>query len=456
MRKNNGGCLQIFTYNVHSILSEVRLEMLLQELENVSWDLLVLTETWKDSENEVTQLKGGYLFFGSGGVRGKCGVGFLVHTRLRAHRFKALSPRLATLDVNMGSTIVRMVAAYLPDTNYSDSDFDDVLLQLDEVARLSKRDGVQLIVAGDFNVQVGQLSGYDDPTVLGQYGFGDRTPRGETILQWCRCRDLILADTVFAGSECLLWTYKNGHTRRHLDYFLVERGLVKTISSCFVFDGLDIGSDHRPLRLTLSYHDREVKLRKGKRKSAQRNVDDPMYRACLDELLRRPLDASDINEKICRLEEAMVHAAAASNSETSSPAQQEDEISEKIKSLIEERRAVTRAATTDEQDISRTRARICKDLQKLTRQRLRLVKCVRITKILSDFRGLRDIAFIKDGGRRKLVATMVDSQGQTVSDRQEIADVFATFYECLYKSHSSRSEHLCPNGPCHRWRKRSP
>ena len=56
----------------------------------------------------------------------------------------------------------------------------------------------------------------------------------------------------------------------------------------------------------------------------------------------------------------------------------------------------------------------------------------RIDKILRDFRGLKDIAGIKAPRRKKGIDEMTDSEGNTVADKQGIADVFADFYEKLY------------------------
>ena len=55
---------------------DVRLEMLLDELHDKCWDIVVFTETWREDAEEVFMTKGGHTWFGSGGCKGANGIGF--------------------------------------------------------------------------------------------------------------------------------------------------------------------------------------------------------------------------------------------------------------------------------------------------------------------------------------------------------------------------------------------
>ena len=70
--------IHIITYNVHSLLADIRLDLLMTELADVSWDIVVITETWRQDKSEYFVLATGHHFYGSGGIRGKCGIGFLI------------------------------------------------------------------------------------------------------------------------------------------------------------------------------------------------------------------------------------------------------------------------------------------------------------------------------------------------------------------------------------------
>ena len=64
-------------YNVHSMINfEERMERLLVELGDQRWDVLVLTETWREGCDEAFTTDQEHFWFGSGGTKGRCGVGF--------------------------------------------------------------------------------------------------------------------------------------------------------------------------------------------------------------------------------------------------------------------------------------------------------------------------------------------------------------------------------------------
>ena len=68
-------------------MSESRLELLLLELDGFSWDIVVVTESWREAKREVVHHESGHVWYGSGGCKGRCGVGFLVNSRLANPKF---------------------------------------------------------------------------------------------------------------------------------------------------------------------------------------------------------------------------------------------------------------------------------------------------------------------------------------------------------------------------------
>ena len=53
---------------------------------------------------------------------------------------------------------------------------------------------------------------------------------------------------------------------------------------------------------------------------------------------------------------------------------------------------------------------------------------------MREFRGLKDIANIKSGGKKAAIAAIKNEHGVKQSDPESIAEVFAAFYEDLYRS----------------------
>ena len=72
---------------------------------------------------------------------------------------------------------------------------------------------------------------------------------------------------------------------------------------------------------------------------------------------------------------------------------------------------------------------LCKEIQKLTRKRVRLSKCAKIKRILDDFRGLKNLPRIKTDGKSWGILRLLDADGHYATDKQAIANAFASFYE---------------------------
>ena len=121
------------------------------ELDDVSWDVVVITETWREEVSESFVLPPGHQFCGSGGDRGRCGIGFLVHKRWSAHHFVPISPRLSFLDIRFQSCKCRIFGLYMPQTNCPDSE----VYELYSCIERNFRANMHTLVCGDFNAHVG-------------------------------------------------------------------------------------------------------------------------------------------------------------------------------------------------------------------------------------------------------------------------------------------------------------
>ena len=105
-------------------------------------------------------------------------------------------------------------------------------------------------------------------------------------------------------------------------------------------------------------------------------------------------------------------------------------INGEIKELMEKRRAAKLKNVPHKQDIKD----IQKQIQKHVRKDFRIKCRERIRQVLRDFSDLKQITGIRSGGKKQHLMTMTNEKGDTVSGREEIADVFATFYEELYNT----------------------
>jgi len=72
-----------------------------------------------------------------------------------------------------------------------------------------------LIVMGDLNAKVGtNVDAWNG--VIGQYGIGEENERGEHILNYCSCNNLVTANTLFKQTKPQrkwTWNSQDGQTK---------------------------------------------------------------------------------------------------------------------------------------------------------------------------------------------------------------------------------------------------
>lgn len=121
------------------------------------WDILILNETFRAQKKEAFCTSRGHDFFGSGGAAGKHGVGILLNQKWHHcwSKWEAISPRLGCLEVRFGKMRMSITAAYLPHGGYTDEEVEAVYVQISSLIKPARKKGHSIIVAGDFNAEVG-------------------------------------------------------------------------------------------------------------------------------------------------------------------------------------------------------------------------------------------------------------------------------------------------------------
>ena len=135
---------------------------------------------------------------------------------------------MGTIDVMMGGLPpFRVLAVYMPDGFRPISEVGLLLLQLDEIIREARTARRRILVACDFNAQVGQKGEHDLGKITGGHGFGQRTMCGELLLQWCSLHELVVSNSLFDHGARRSWTYCKGEIRRQFEYVLVDTSISK-------------------------------------------------------------------------------------------------------------------------------------------------------------------------------------------------------------------------------------
>ena len=117
---------------------------------------------------------------------------------------------------------IAIIPTYAPTSSHSD-EIEEHYEEINKMLKEVKSTGV-LIIAGDFNAKIGKGS-YQD--LVGNYGLGDRNPRGDRLLQFCIEKNLVVTNTTFQHPNRLLYTWKSPGdvSTKQTDYLLIRRKL---------------------------------------------------------------------------------------------------------------------------------------------------------------------------------------------------------------------------------------
>nr|XP_016470757.1 PREDICTED: craniofacial development protein 2-like [Nicotiana tabacum] len=149
----------------------------------------------------------GFKLWYSGSARGKNGVGILVDRDLRelVVKVRRINNRFMSIKLVVGGFTVNMISAYSPQVGLDQEVKKQFWQDLDEMVR-SIPHTEKLFIGGDFNGHIGASArGYDD--VHGRYGFGDRNEEGNSLLDFARAFDLVIANSSFPKREEHLVTF---------------------------------------------------------------------------------------------------------------------------------------------------------------------------------------------------------------------------------------------------------
>ena len=245
--------LRMLAKNVHSIQSDIREKEFLEETELSEWDFVVMSETWRETKEEIWRMGKGHLFLGAGGMKGQRGVAIVVNRRHTCgfKAFHAVNERICALDINVRGEKRRIISVYIPDGSYGDAEVEEAYLCLSLLHARGKQLKRSVVMAGDWNAVVGLQKGGEDDTA-GMFGMGMRNQRGEWMVNWATSRRLSVVNTYFEKDLEEQWTYINDGRKRQLDFFLVERQMMARVLDAQATDEIGVGLDHRTIMMDIA------------------------------------------------------------------------------------------------------------------------------------------------------------------------------------------------------------
>ncbi|XP_008479756.1 craniofacial development protein 2-like [Diaphorina citri] len=214
--------MKIATWNVNTMNQDGKIENLIREMKKNNIDLMGLAEVRWIGEGEL--IVDGYKMVYKGAERRKeHGVGFIYKQNLDKNVSKIIpkSDRIIAMRMKTEPVDTLIIQVYMPTSRAKDEEVEEVYKQIEEIMEENGKGQMRIIVMGDWNSVVGE-EGVDG--IVGKFGYGKRNERGEKLIEFCKQKNLWIANTWFKHHKRRLYTWKRpGDTKRfQIDYILIN------------------------------------------------------------------------------------------------------------------------------------------------------------------------------------------------------------------------------------------
>ena len=336
---------------------------------------------------------------------------------------------------------MRLVTAYFPHSGYNDQHIQRMYDTLNSIVRQARKSKSHIIIGANCNARAGTMTDDDDPRTIGRYGIGPCNARGQWLKNWASTQDLVMTNTFFQKQRCNYHTYvgPNG-IPREIDYILTTKGFWKTVHDSEASNCIDLGSDHRSVRLrsAITRPTPQLQRQQKRPKTTKRTKNDKTtwpphglttYQSTLANALDNERTTNDLDLKCKQIEQAIQLSTTLQATTNTSIQRVLDNSSDNynnhhLTQLINQRWTTTNS--------THERALISKKIRKEIRAIRRAERRAKIDHILEQCKDLKRISGIKSSKQKELITSMTRDDGQLKHNRRGIADIFADYYETLY------------------------
>ena len=427
---NLNKAMKIYTYNVRTLSEDHRLESLLEELENINWDIVGLSEVRRQQEKLVELQDSHHLFYYRGKESEKSsGVGFLINREIAGNvvKFSSVSDRVAWIVIRLCKRYtLKVIQIYAPTSQSSD---DEIESFYDDITQVMDQEKTKYtLLMGDFNAKVGKNMAGE--SCVGKFGVGERNDRGELLVNFAEKYNMRVMNSFFQKRAGRKWTWRspNGTTKNEIDFVLADES--NSVSNVTVINKVNIGSDHRMVGCTakFNYRAERNKLILKKKISVERVKENKI--AFHIEIRNRFEALSKDEDSIEALNSNLVDAIRdAAETIGSIKTNKESKYSKATLDLMKRRRTLQIKSRRDE--IERA------ELNKLINKRQRLEKRKRNMDYIEET--IRKGKSIKQAQRRQAVGrqqmiSLKDRNGDIIKCRDKMVKRVEEFYQGLYSS----------------------
>ena len=280
------------------MLKAGKLENMKREMARMNINILGVCETrWTDEGDYYSD---GYRVLHGGGSEHRNGVAVILDKRTAASVVKVSyeGDRLMLVKLRGKPTDIVIIQVYMPTSEHKEEEVEDMYEKIEELLDRETVGRDYVVVMGDWNAVVGE--GKED-NIVGHYGLGNRNERGEKLVDFCRRRQLYIANTWFCQDRRRRYTWtKPGNTGRYqIDYILTKTRFWNSVSNAKSYPGADADSDHNPVVATV-----RVKLKKFNKKGKRVRYDFERlkdYLTAMDYRSQTNLELETIEDEACNV-----------------------------------------------------------------------------------------------------------------------------------------------------------
>ena len=431
--------LKIGTWNVQTLRSPGKLELLRNEMTPYECDILGLAEVrWTG----VGELNGGEVIWSGEEKNHMRGVGFLLSKRAKDALlgYNPVNSRIIVARFSGTPLNIAVIQVYAPTADSTEEDIETFYGQLEHtIEELPKKD--VKIVVGDWNAKVGTDNvGWEQ--VMGCHGYGERNDRGERLLEFASKNDLLITNTRFQQKDSRKWTWMapDGKHTNMIDLVLVDRRWKTAVRVCRTFQGADISSDHSlvicKLKLRLKRTPRQ------ERHEPRRNIgalQDVMVRMAFKNKVEQGLtdtqvQPAELNDRVQRLNEAIQLAVREILPTSCKP--NKPWITERTLQLAKKKREMKQRRQTSAEREKEYR-QLCNVVRKAARadkEEWLQGKCRDIEKFAGDNRGREAYKLIKQINRswKPKQSAIKDKNGKMLQEEEEVKKRWTEYCSGLY------------------------
>lgn len=242
---------------MRSLIDNARFTELKYTISKLNWHIIGLSEVKLEGKEIIEEKEFIFIYYGQ--KRNRNGIGFLIKKELKNNLidFIPISDRVARLVLQFGYKIIHIIQVYAPTEKASP---EDIATFYKDIRQAMKNTNKDTFVIGDFNAQIG-IPTIEDKYVMGSWGYGKRSPRGKTLIDFCFEHQLHIANTYFKKNISSKWTWlhPDGVTRNEIDFIIARNN--NSIHNIEVLSTL-YPTDHRMVRASVLLNYKRITSRK--------------------------------------------------------------------------------------------------------------------------------------------------------------------------------------------------